>query len=121
VIVFGPLPLVVDGHVSPGGADTSLVSVYSTVLVIAWIIGALAGTRICVPGWVPLLALAGAALAVAAGFVLGYEDDTAGGGRGFQSGLTAGAVIIVVAAVATGAFMSGSRRAKLARGVGDEE
>ena len=82
------------------------------VLVIALIVGALAGTRIRVPGWLPLLAVAGAVLAVAVGFVLGYEDDTAGGGGGFQTGLTVGAVMIVVAAGAAGAVMSGSRRAR---------
>ena len=77
----------------------------AAVLSIALLCGGVAGTRVRVPGWVPVLALVAGLAAFLLGFVLGYEDDTRGGGSGFQVGVVVGWTLIVIATAAMAAFM----------------
>jgi uncharacterized membrane protein YhiD involved in acid resistance len=66
-------------------------------------------------GWacacaVPALILAAGLAAFALGFVLGYEDDTRGGGSGFETGVLIASALILVAIAAMSGFMVGAIR-----------
>jgi hypothetical protein len=78
------------------------------LLVIAVIAGAAVGTVVRVPGWVSPLALAAGVAAYVLGYALGYEDDTPGGGSGFQTGIAIGEVLLLVAVAAFTAVIAGA-------------
>jgi hypothetical protein len=82
----------------------------ASVTTIAVLAGGAVGMRVRVRGWVPALILAAGLAAFALGFVLGYEDDTRGGGSGFETGVLIASALILVAIAAMSGFMVGAIR-----------